>query len=126
MDLFKESTREGISSRTKNHNASTKPKIMIICYTVSEIWHVTDGTFIFHFCLFFALLPPYSLKTENFKKMKTRLEITSFYTSVPKIMIKCYIVPETWCMTDIIVIFHLGLSPPHTHTPTHSHTISKK
>ena len=84
---------------------------MIICYTVSEIWHVTDVTFIFHFCLFFALLPPYCLKTENFKKMKTRLEITSFYTSVPKIMIKCYLVSETWCMTDVIVIFHLGLFP---------------
>ena len=33
------------------------PKIMIICYTVSEIWHVTN-VIIFHFGPFFALLPP--------------------------------------------------------------------
>ena len=31
------------------------PKIMIIGYTVSEIWHVTDC--FFHFGLFFAILP---------------------------------------------------------------------
>ena len=34
------------------------PKIMIICYAVPEIWHVTHATFIFHFRLFFALLSP--------------------------------------------------------------------
>ena len=32
-------------------------KIMIICYTFPEIWHVTD-LFIFHFGLFSALLHP--------------------------------------------------------------------
>ena len=32
------------------------PKIMIICYTVPEIWCVTD-VIIFHFGPFFALLP---------------------------------------------------------------------
>ena len=31
------------------------------------------------------------------------------YTSLPKIMIICYIVPEIWCVTDVIVIFHFGL-----------------
>ena len=36
--------------------------------------------------------PPNSPKNENFKKMKKRLEISSFYTSVPKIMIICYTV----------------------------------
>ena len=47
------------------------PKIMIIGYTVlPEIWHVMDEIVIFHFELFFALLPPNSLKNENFKKMK--------------------------------------------------------
>ena len=34
------------------------PKIRIICYTVPEIWYVTNVTVIFHFGLFFALLPP--------------------------------------------------------------------
>ena len=32
------------------------PKIMIVCYTVPEIWHVTDVIVIFPFGLFFALL----------------------------------------------------------------------
>ena len=33
-------------------------KIMIIGYTVPEIWHMTDVIDIFHFGLFFAFLPP--------------------------------------------------------------------
>ena len=33
------------------------------------------------------------------------LEISSFYTSVPKLMIICYTVLEIWCMTDVIAIF---------------------
>ena len=45
-------------------------KIMIICYTVPEIWHLTDVIVSFHFGLFFALLPPNSLKNKNFKKMR--------------------------------------------------------
>ena len=32
-------------------------KFMTICYTVPEIWHMTDAIVIFHFGLFFALLP---------------------------------------------------------------------
>ena len=34
------------------------PKIMILCYTVPEIWHMTEVIGIFHSGLFFALLPP--------------------------------------------------------------------
>ena len=48
---------------------------MIIGFTVPEIWHVTDVTVIFHFGLFFALLPPNSPKNEHFRKMKKALEI---------------------------------------------------
>ena len=59
------------------------PKIVIICFTVPEIRHVTNVIVIFHFGLFFALLPPSSPKNENFKKWKKLLEITSFYTSAP-------------------------------------------
>ena len=33
------------------------PEILIIGYTVPEIWHVTDLIVIFHFGLVFALLP---------------------------------------------------------------------
>ena len=57
---------------------------------------------------FFALLP-FNLKNQNFEKLKKYLEISSFYTSISKIMIICYTVPETWCMTDVTVIFHFGL-----------------
>ena len=58
------------------------PKIMILCYTIPEIRHVTD-VIIFHFGYFC-----------------TYLEISSFYISVPKIMIIWCTVPEIWCATD--------------------------
>ena len=48
------------------------PKIMIICCTVPEIWCVTD-VIIFHFGLFFALLPtppPRLAPTKQPKKSK--------------------------------------------------------
>ena len=44
------------------------PKIMIICFTVPEIWHVTDVIVIFHFGLCFAILPPFQLKKQKFQK----------------------------------------------------------
>ena len=69
------------------------PQIMIISYTVPEIWHVTHVIIIFHFGLFFALLRS---KNQNLK-WKKHLEISSFYTCVPKIMIRWCTVPETWC-----------------------------
>ena len=39
---------------------------------------------------------------------KKILQISSFYTRVPKIMIIGYTVPEIWHMRDVIVIFHFG------------------
>ena len=36
---------------------TSAPEIMITCYTVPKIWCVTDAIIIFHFGLFFALLP---------------------------------------------------------------------
>ena len=59
------------------------PKTMtILCYTVSEIWHLTDVIF----GLFFVLLK--------------HLEISSIYTCLPKNMIRCCMVPEIWCKAD--------------------------
>ena len=43
---------------TWRYHFTSVPKIMIIGYNVPEIWHVTDVIVIFHFGLFFALLPP--------------------------------------------------------------------
>ena len=71
------------------------------------------------FVIFDHFLPfhPNNSKNQNFQKMKKKhLEKSSFYTSVPKIMIICYTVPDIWCMTDVIVNFYFGLffafSPP--------------
>ena len=53
------------------------PKIMIICYAVPEIWHVTD-VIIFHFGLFFTLLLHYNPKKSIFflnKNKKTSRDI---------------------------------------------------
>ena len=68
-----------------------------------------DKCHYFSFWAIFYLYPSNSLKNENFKQIKKRLEIWSFYTSAPKIMIIWYTVPEIWCVTDVIVIFHFGL-----------------
>ena len=68
---------------------------------VPEIWSMIDRIFVIlgHF------LHP---KNQNFENTKKTLEISSFYTSVLKIMIICYTVSEIWCM-NVIVIFHSGL-----------------
>ena len=42
---------------------------------------------------------PNSLENQNFQKMKKGLEISSFYTCVPKMMIRWCIVPEIWYAT---------------------------
>ena len=85
---------------------TSAPKIMIICYTVPEIWFVTDVIVIFHFGPF-TLLTVQKMKLSW--KWKNRLDILSFYRIVPKIMIICFTVPEIWCVTDVIVLFHFGL-----------------
>ena len=78
------------------------PKIMITGYTVPEIWRIDVIIFLGYF------LPFYSQKNENVKKIKKHLKISSFYTSVPKLMIIGYTAPEIWCMADVI-IFHFRL-----------------
>ena len=84
------------------------PKVIIICYTVPEIWCVA-GVIIFHFRPFFLpFYSPNSPKNQNFKKWAKHLEV-SFYTNIPNIMIICYTVPEIGRVTDVIVIFHFGL-----------------
>ena len=75
-------------------------------------WDIKPNRQIFfgHFGPFFALLPPLKTwKIKIFKKWKKDLEILSFYKSVPKIMIICFTVPEIWHVTDVIVVFHVGL-----------------
>ena len=61
---------------------------------------------------FWAIFCPNSPRNENSKKKKEKeknpLADVFIYTSVPKIMIIYYTVPEIWHMTDVI-IFHIGL-----------------
>ena len=82
-------------------------KIMIMSSNVPEIQHVMDVTVVNAFLPF---LSPHSdsPKNEKFKKMKKCLKISSFYTSVPKIMTICCAAPEIWCVIDVI-IFHFRL-----------------
>ena len=87
------------------------PKIMIICYTVPEISHVLNVILFFTQGNFQPFSPTNSPKIKNFKKMKRHLEVSSFNTSVPKILIICYIAPKIWHMPDVI-IFYFGLFLP--------------
>ena len=54
------------------------------------------------FCPFITLTAP---KIKLSKKWIYCLEISSFNTSVPKIMIICFTVPELWYMNNVIVTF---------------------
>ena len=60
---------------------------------------------------FWAILFPFTTliaqKMKISKKWKKHLDISSFYTTVPKIMIICYTVPEIWHVADVIVISYL-------------------
>ena len=70
--------------------------------------------------LYFSIWLHFQPKKWKFQKQwKRGLEI-SFYTSVPKIMIICYTVPEISHMSGVIVIFHFGqflslFYPPNSH-----------
>ena len=84
-----------------------------------DVWFLRYGVWQTEFFVildrFLPFYPPNNPKNTILKNWKKHLEISSFYTSVPKIMIICYTVPEIWCMTDVI-IFHFGpffaLLPP--------------
>ena len=55
--------------------------------------------------IFCPFTPLTAQKIKILKKWKKCLEISSFYISVPKIMIRWCTVPEIWCMTDIWLLF---------------------
>ena len=65
-----------------------------------------------NFLSFWAIFCTFTpLTTQKIKILKIwkKAWISSFSTSVPKIMIICYTVPEICCVTDEILIFHFGL-----------------
>ena len=76
------------------------PKIMIICYTVPDIWPMTDVICIFHFGLFFILLPPNSPTNQNLKKKEKKYLVISPLHTCTKNYDHMSMVPEIWCTTD--------------------------
>ena len=59
---------------------------------------------VFAFCHFGMLFAPLiTPKIKTLKNWKKFLEISSFYTSVPKIMIICFTAPYIWGVKDVIV-----------------------
>ena len=77
-------------------------QMIFICYAVP--WIVCNGCNCYF--SFWVIFCPFTSKNQNLQKnWKDCMDISSFYNSVPKIMIICYTVPEIWCMTDVI-IFH--------------------
>ena len=49
---------------------------------------------------FWAIFCPFTAQKIKISKKKKHLQMSSFYTCVPKIMIRWYIVPEKWCTID--------------------------
>ena len=82
------------------------PKMTIIWGVVPETRSKPDILFC-NLGPFFALLPPHNLRIKILKKWKKYLEMTSFYTCVPKITIILCLLPETWSTTEI-VFCHFG------------------
>ena len=85
------------------------PLIKTTWCMIPEIRSATDRIFLSSWTSFCPFNPLTAQKMKISKKWQKRLEISSFYTCVPKIMTICYTVSEIWCMTDVIVIFHFGL-----------------
>ena len=76
---------------------------------VPEIWNETD-IIVCHFGTIFAHLFPLTtqkIKILKKKERKKRLEMSSFYTCAPKIMIIWCMPPEIWCATNR-VFCHFG------------------
>ena len=69
-----------------------------------------------------SFTPSTNQKIKTLKKRKKRLEIPSFYISVPKILIICYTVPEIWHVMDVIVVSFLANFLPFSFYPTSSQT----
>ena len=91
---------------------------MLYCF-----WDIAhDGCNYFSFWPIFCPFTPLTAWKIKIKKKKKSVEISSFCTSAPKIMITCYTVLEIWHVTDVIVIFYFGLflalSPPSTKNQT--------
>ena len=106
---------------TKNIKILKKWKNIWRYYHITHVYHKLQSHDVWFlryrvwqtefFVILDNFLPIYLLKTKKIrisKKWKKHLEISSFYKSVPTIMIICYTVPEIWHVTDLF-IFHFRL-----------------
>ena len=77
------------------HKCTKNPDHMLHCsWDLYNAWHVIR---IFHFGIIFCPFTPLTtLKIKIFKKWKSSLQRSSFYTRIPKIMVTWCIVPEIW------------------------------
>ena len=109
-----------ISIKTKHLEVSrfwtNVPKIMIICYTVPEIYGVWRMELLFFiFGYFLPFDPPNSPKKKFTKMEKTTTTTTPnwryhhFTQGTKKHDHMLYCSWDIWCVTDVIVIFHFGL-----------------
>ena len=101
-------------------------------YHLTHVYHISlflrygarQTEFFWSFWAIFCLTPLITQKIKILKKWKMEV---SFYTSVAKIVIICYTVPETWRLTDVNFIFHFGLFfYPFTPLTTRKIKVSKK
>ena len=67
-----------------------------------------DVIVIFSFWAIFCPFTPLTAQKKILKNEKKHLEIPSFYTSAPKIMVIWYPVPDIWLVKNVI-IFCFGL-----------------
>ena len=82
---------------TKNHN-----------HEVQFLRYGVRGTeFFVNMCQFLPFYPLTTWKIKMLKKWKKYLEMSSFYTCVPRIRIIWCMLPEIWSVTDIIFC-HFG------------------
>ena len=77
---------------TKNHDH--------MLYCSWDMVHDRCNCYFSFWAIFCPFTPLTTQKIKISKKWKKHLEISSFYTCVPKIMITWCTVPEIWCVTD--------------------------
>ena len=98
----------------------------IIWYMVPEISTATDRFFLSSWTICCPFTPLTARKIKISEKWKKHLEISSFYTIAPKLMIIGYTVREIWCVMDVIVFFIVDIFCTFTPLKAQKTKISKK
>ena len=86
---------------TKNHDH--------MLYYSWDMARVACNCYFSFWAIFSPFIPLTAQKIKISHTKKKHLEVSSFNTSVQKIMIICFIVSEIWHLTDVVVSFHFGL-----------------